>query len=177
MMQKMENEWSEFSGRPLFWQHMLSATTAFSTTCTVHIEDCEGWWLSSCHSSVAEHWQLKPKVSWVWLLVAAGLCIYVCLSTIKTPEMGKPQYSIKQTGSPVPTVPELHEIYSISHMFVYQFCKIAHHHWWIQIPGIILALSLIVLTFLNIVWQWRSPKKQPHCAQLPKYPLYHASWK
>ena len=41
------------------------ATVAFSTTCAVHIEDCEGWWLSGCCSSVAEHWQLKPEVSWV----------------------------------------------------------------------------------------------------------------
>ena len=28
----------------------------FSPTCAVHIEDCEGWWLSGCRSSVAEHW-------------------------------------------------------------------------------------------------------------------------
>ena len=35
------------------------------TTCAVLIEDCEGWWSSSCHGSVAEHWQLKPEVSWV----------------------------------------------------------------------------------------------------------------
>ena len=41
------------------------ATEAFSTTCAVHIEDCEGWWLSGCCGSVAEHWQLKPEVSWV----------------------------------------------------------------------------------------------------------------
>ena len=34
----------------------------FSTTCAVHIEDCEGWWLSSCHRSVAEHWLHKPGV-------------------------------------------------------------------------------------------------------------------
>ena len=34
----------------------------FSTTCAVHIEDCGGWWLSSCHSSVAEHWLHKPGV-------------------------------------------------------------------------------------------------------------------
>ena len=27
----------------------------------IHIEDCEGWWLSSCRGSVAEHWQLKPE--------------------------------------------------------------------------------------------------------------------
>ena len=32
------------------------------TTCAVHIEDCEGWWLSGCHSSVADHWRLKPGV-------------------------------------------------------------------------------------------------------------------
>ena len=36
-------------------------TETFSTTCAVHLEDCEGWWLSSYHSSVVEHWQLKPR--------------------------------------------------------------------------------------------------------------------
>ena len=25
----------------------------FSTTCAVHIEDCDSWWLSGCHSSVS----------------------------------------------------------------------------------------------------------------------------
>ena len=39
----------------------------------VHIEDCEGWWLSGCHGSVAEHWRLKPEVSWVRLPAAASL--------------------------------------------------------------------------------------------------------
>ena len=47
-------------------------TEAFSTTCAVYIEDCEGWWLSGCCGSVAEHWRLKPKVSWVRLPAAAG---------------------------------------------------------------------------------------------------------
>ena len=28
----------------------------------VHIEDCEGWWLSGCCGLVAEHWRLKPGV-------------------------------------------------------------------------------------------------------------------
>ena len=32
----------------------------FSTTCAVHIEDCEGWWLSGYRSLVAEHWLHKP---------------------------------------------------------------------------------------------------------------------
>ena len=32
-----------------------------------------GWWLSGCRGSVAEHWRLKPKVSWVRLPAAAGL--------------------------------------------------------------------------------------------------------
>ena len=31
----------------------------------IYIEDCEGWWLSACRGSVAEHWLHKPEVSWV----------------------------------------------------------------------------------------------------------------
>ena len=31
----------------------------------VYIEDCEGWWLAGCRGTMAEHWQLKPDVSWV----------------------------------------------------------------------------------------------------------------
>ena len=49
------------------------ATEALSTTCAVYIENCEGWWLSDCRASVAEHWWLKPEVSWVPFLAAAGL--------------------------------------------------------------------------------------------------------
>ena len=48
------------------------ATEVVSTTCTVNIVRVGGW-LSGCCGSVAEHWQLKPGVSWVRLLVAAGL--------------------------------------------------------------------------------------------------------
>ena len=33
----------------------------FSTTCAVHMEDCDGWWLSGCLSSVVEHLWLQPK--------------------------------------------------------------------------------------------------------------------
>ena len=38
-------------------------------------------------------------------------------------------------------------------MLVYRFCKIVHHLQWVQRLGIIIALLLIMLTFLNIVWQ------------------------
>ena len=27
-----------------------------------NLEDCEGWWLSGCRGSGAEHWRLKPEV-------------------------------------------------------------------------------------------------------------------
>ena len=47
-----------------------------------HVEDCEGWWLSGCRGSVAEHWRLKPEVSWVRLPAAAGL-LYFRLITSK----------------------------------------------------------------------------------------------
>ena len=46
----------------------------------IHIEDCEGWWLSNC-SSVAEHWLHKPEVSWVWFPVTAGLFTFLYLHT------------------------------------------------------------------------------------------------
>ena len=26
------------------------------------VEDCEGWWLSDCRGSMAEHWWLKQEV-------------------------------------------------------------------------------------------------------------------
>ena len=59
-------------------------------------------------------------------------CIYICLCRIKTPEMWKPLYSVKWTGSPVPTVPELYKIYSITQMLIYHFRKIVYYIWWIQ---------------------------------------------
>ena len=52
-------------------------TEAFSTTCAVHIEDCGGWWLSGCCGSVAEHWRLKPEVSWVRLPATAGFFTFL----------------------------------------------------------------------------------------------------
>ena len=27
-----------------------------------NLEDCEGWWLSGCRGSAAEHWRLKPEI-------------------------------------------------------------------------------------------------------------------
>ena len=82
----------------------------------------------------------------------------MCLCTIKTPDMWKPLYSVKQTGSPVPTVLELYKIHSIIRTLVY-VCHIR----WIQRQGIILSLSLIMLTF---VWQRKGLKMWPRAHQL-----------
>ena len=65
------------------WGKMLWATQhgffpdGDSTTCAVHIEDYEGWWYSGCCGSVAEHWRLKPKVSWVRLPATAGFFTFL----------------------------------------------------------------------------------------------------
>ena len=37
----------------------------------------EGWWLSGCCGSLAEHWWLKPEVSWVRLPVIAVLFTFL----------------------------------------------------------------------------------------------------
>ena len=55
------------------WLPGVRLKHSVATTCAVHIEDCEGWWFFGCHGSVAEHWRLKPEVSWVRLPVAASL--------------------------------------------------------------------------------------------------------
>ena len=47
----------------------------FSHTCAVQIEDCEGWWLSSCRSSVAEQARY-PGFDSRWL-PAFSLSIFV----------------------------------------------------------------------------------------------------
>ena len=44
-------------------RHLKFANEAFTITCAVHVEDCEGWWLSGDRSSVAEHWQLAQTRS------------------------------------------------------------------------------------------------------------------
>ena len=67
----------QFSGQPLtgfWWLTARCGTEAFSITWAV--EDCDSWWLSSCHGSVAEHWRLKPEMSWFWLLLSAGLLYF-----------------------------------------------------------------------------------------------------
>ena len=52
----------------------------FNTTCAVHVDDCEGWWLSGYRGSVAEHWRIKPEMSWVWLPATTGFFtfLYFC---------------------------------------------------------------------------------------------------
>ena len=49
--------------------------------------------------------------------------------------------------------------------------KILCHIQWIQSPGIILALSRIVLTFLDIVQQRKDLKMRPHSAHQPEQTL------
>ena len=41
---------------------LISAQYGMVARCAVHIEDCEGWWLSSGLCSVVEHWRLNPRV-------------------------------------------------------------------------------------------------------------------
>ena len=69
------------SGQPLtnFLQHILSGCQVCDRhLCSAYnIEDCEGWWLSGCHGSVAEHWRLKPEVPWVRLPVTADLFTFL----------------------------------------------------------------------------------------------------
>ena len=48
----------------------------FSTTCAVHIEDYEGWWLSGCRSSV-ESTGGSSQVSWVQFSATAGLSTFL----------------------------------------------------------------------------------------------------
>ena len=86
-------------------------------------------------------------------------CIYICLCTTKTPEMCNLPYFVKWRGSPVLTVPELYKIHSVMQTLVYHFCKIVCHIWWIQRPGITLALLFIVLT----------SKMQPCCVYQLEY--------
>ena len=50
------------SALPLHELRQVLQLRHFSPTCAVHIEDCGGWWLSGCRSSVAEHWPHKPGV-------------------------------------------------------------------------------------------------------------------
>ena len=42
------------------WQKLSCGQVCLRQNSVPPREDCEGWWLSGCHSSVAEHWQLKP---------------------------------------------------------------------------------------------------------------------
>ena len=61
-----------------------SATEAFSTTCAVHIEDCDGWWLSGCHGSV-EALVAQARGVLTAILATAGVFIFLsfCLITPK----------------------------------------------------------------------------------------------
>ena len=93
-------------------------------------------------------------------------CNYVHLCTIKTPEMQKPPYSAKWTGSPVLTVPELYKIYSINRTL-----NLFATFGGFKGRVLILTLSLIVLTFLNLTQLHKGQKMRPHFAQQPVYTL------
>ena len=41
--------------------------------------DCEGWWLSGCRDSMAEHWRLNPEVSWIWLPAPFRRLLHFCI--------------------------------------------------------------------------------------------------
>ena len=86
--------WATTAGQPpaltILYMYCTSGTECLSRTSGSHsvcasIEDCEGWWLSGCCGSVAEHWRLKPEVSWVQLPVTAGFFtfLYFHLTTSK----------------------------------------------------------------------------------------------
>ena len=58
-----------------FWCHMLSGWQVCDWSTQYHLcSTCEGWRLSGCCGSVAEHWQLKPEVSWVWATAGLFTC-------------------------------------------------------------------------------------------------------
>ena len=88
----------------------------------------------------------------LWTLCLVLKCIYICLWTIKTPEMRKPLAATVQ---------------KLCKTLVYRFCKIVHYFQWIQRPVIISILLVIMLPFfLYIVRQQRDPKMQPRAQQL-----------
>ena len=82
----------------------------------------------------------------------------------------------KAVGFPAPTVPEMYRVHLIIWTLVYHFRKIVRHIRWIQRPGIILTLLLIVVTFLNLSWQWKNPKCGLAVLISPST-HYHAHWK
>ena len=59
----------------------------------------------------------------------------------------------------------------ITRTLVDGFRKVVRHHRWIQRPGIILALLLILLAFLAKVQQRRGPKMRPHRVRQPEHTL------
>ena len=71
----------------------------------------------------------------LWTLCLVLKCIYICLWTIKTPEMRKPLAATVQ---------------KLCKTLVYRFCKIVHYFQWIQRPVIISILLVIMLTILSL---------------------------
>ena len=119
--------------------------------------------------------------------VLTCLCVQSSPCTAETP--------VKRTGSPVPTVPELYKIQLIIWTLVYCFRKIVCHIRWIQRPGIISTLSLIMHANLsqpcmamemseNAPWSY-SPARVHHTHQstpeateirMSPYYIRHTKW-
>ena len=82
-------------------------------------------------------------------------CIYICLCKIQIPEQ---KFCILYSSSLVPAVLELYKIHIMIRTLVYCFHKIVRYTQWIQRPGIMSTLSLILLTFFSFVRQWKAWK-------------------
>ena len=108
---------------------------------SVHIEDCEGWWLSGCCSSVAEHWGLKPEA----LGSVAGICRLIqrhvevrYAERIQLKRILQRQWSISESCShcfherDLHTLPDTHieTLAEISTYSVYEVLKVMHVLTW-----------------------------------------------
>ena len=81
LMAQFEQIKKQYAGYVLLFQvgdfYELYGEDASTWLVSGHIGNCGGWWLSGCCGSVAEHWRLKPEVSWVRLLATASFFTFL----------------------------------------------------------------------------------------------------
>ena len=70
-----------FSVKLSLFMCMLAACSGSPPQCSTFSSN-RCLWLSGCHGSVTEYWQLKPEVSWVQLPATAGLFTFLCFHLI-----------------------------------------------------------------------------------------------